>query len=115
MTQEQGTGGVKRGHAGHDDDKNGGDMHDGGGGDGVADGVDLFFIERLMSGPAAAAVTAVSEPPGGKTRPRDIAAIMSDSGSAFDDGMMVPESTAGLRRRRGQNGNKRGAERMGER
>ncbi len=112
MAKQRGTGAVKRGVVGDEDSIGGTDDREGGDGVGGGGGVDLSFIESLMSGPAAAAA---SETPGAQPSRRDIAAVMSDSGSVFDDGTMVPDSTAGLRRRRGENGNRREAERPGER
>ena len=72
--------------------------HDGDGDDGDDGGgfVDLFTIESLMSGRAA----------GQRGIPplaQDMEAVISDSGSAFDDRMVVIDSTTGLRRRRGEN------------
>lgn len=73
----------------------------GDGEDGDDDGagfVDLFYIESLMSGPAA---------PGRGIPPlqqeKEMERVISDSGSAYDDGIAM-DSVAGLRRRRGDNG-----------
>lgn len=81
--------------------------------------MDLFYIHSFMSGRASAGAGwgATGAGEAGTQAPRqDIAAHMSDSGSVFDDGM-IPESSSGLRRRRGEDGNgsREVAARMGDR
>lgn len=74
-------------HGDDDDDDDGGDF------------VDLFTIETLMPGKGAGPR---GIPP--LAQEMEMEAVISDSGSAFDDGMMVVNPADGLRRRRGEIG-----------
>lgn len=85
----------------HGDDD---DEYDGGG------SVDLFYVDRLMSRATAAAAATADGRGGIPPLQQGAPAVISDSGSAFDDGTAVAfavGSVAGLRRRRGEHGSGR--------
>lgn len=91
------------GAAGTKSGGNGGTYHGGGGDDDDDDDDDGGFVDRstvesFMSNRAAG-------PRGIPPLAQEMEAVISDSGSAFDDGVVVVvDSAAGLRRRRGENG-----------
>lgn len=100
--------------AAHDRDGSGGQHHDGGGRVGSDGFIDLHQIDTLMSGPAAAVAAGGAGARGTPALRQQTALVISESGSVFDDGMVLHSGAAaaaarsnfgdggGLRRRRGE-------------